>query len=69
MFNEVYLIHMTFRKLALLPVSGRTYIVKPVLLVPLDPAVLYLHLFLWVFRLIFYMYLLFPQACCIFYFI
>jgi len=69
MFNEVYLIHTTYRKLAVLPVSGRICIIKPVLLVPLDPAVLYLHLFLQVSRLTFYTYLLFPQARCIFYFI
>lgn len=53
MFNEVYSIHTTFRKLALLLVSGRICIIKPVLLVPLDPSVLYLHLFLQVSRLTF----------------
>jgi hypothetical protein len=69
MFTEVYLIHTAFRNLALLPASGRICIIKPVLLVPLDPAVLSLYLFLEVSRLTFYVYLLFPQACCIFYFI
>ena len=68
MFAEVYLVHTSFRKLVLLPVCGRVCIIKPVLLVPLDPSVLSLHLFLQVSRLTFYMYLLFPQAC-IFYFI
>lgn len=62
MFTEVYLIHASFRKLVLLPVSGRVCIIKPVLLVPLDPSVLYLNLLLQVSRLTFYMYLLFPQA-------
>jgi hypothetical protein len=63
MFTEV-----TFRMLALLPLSGRICIIKLVLLSPLDPADLHLHLLLQVSPLIFYMYLLFPQAC-IFYFI
>jgi hypothetical protein len=62
MFTEVYLMHTTFRRLALLSLSGRICIIKLVLLSPLDPADLNLHLFLQVSPLTFYMYLLFPQA-------